>query len=557
MKYYQQAYNIDIKDKKQPLILVRKKGPQDNMLNLYFIPELCNLVGIDEEDVANGLFMKKVSECTKMDPNEKVRKTNEFVEMLKDNTENLTTPEKWSSKKKADYYGIQVNPVKDLFNAYYMKATKLIDAKNNLVKKSNKGDEYLVKKNDMINWLFFYNYEENYDDADFLNKNLKNASRKYGIEIKEPTWVDMKNKDKAEDWIKKANEYFVKGKRKFDFALFLLGENTYIYPKLKVHSLCTNGYISQIVKAESLRKKGILSVCSKILLQINAKLGGALYKIKPEKPLSTKKIMLIGVDSSKHKDKNNYGTGIAMVATIDDSFNEYYNKVYIVKRERPKKKDDGKRKEFFEGESEEESEENSKEETPEEKYRQQFYFCINEFIEEALEAYKKNNKGNKPDWLIIYRQGVSLQQKDFLKNEIREINNTCKTKNILYYYILVNTKSTFKFFQPEDGYYYNPYSGLLVLDGVINRNFFEFYIQPQEVTQGSATPTAFHVAYGNLNFPEIIPKLTFDLCHLYSNWQGSVRMPNVIKCAEKLSKMTAKYKLNELNERLRIGQAYL
>ena len=557
VKYYQQAYNIDIKDKKQPLILVRKKGPQDNMLNLYFIPELCNLVGIDEEDVANGLFMKKVSECTKMDPNEKVRKTNEFVEMLKDNTENLTTPEKWSSKKKADYYGIQVNPVKDLFNAYYMKATKLIDAKNNLVKKSNKGDEYLVKKNDMINWLFFYNYEENYDDADFLNKNLKNASRKYGIEIKEPTWVDMKNKDKAEDWIKKANEYFVKGKRKFDFALFLLGENTYIYPKLKVHSLCTNGYISQIVKAESLRKKGILSVCSKILLQINAKLGGALYKIKPEKPLSTKKIMLIGVDSSKHKDKNNYGTGIAMVATIDDSFNEYYNKVYIVKRERPKKKDDGKRKEFFEGESEEESEENSKEETPEEKYRQQFYFCINEFIDEAVEAYKKNNKGNKPDWLIIYRQGVSLQQKDFLKNEIREINNTCKTKNIPYYYILVNTKSTFKFFQPEDGYYYNPYSGLLVLDGVINRNFFEFYIQPQEVTQGSATPTAFHVAYGNLNFPEIIPKLTFDLCHLYSNWQGSVRMPNVIKCAEKLSKMTAKYKLNELNERLRIGQAYL
>ena len=42
-------------------------------------------------------------------------------------------------------------------------------------------------------------------------------------------------------------------------------------------------------------------------------------------------------------------------------------------------------------------------------------------------------------------------------------------------YILVNTKSTFKFFQPEGGKYYNPYSGLLVLDGVINRNFFELF----------------------------------------------------------------------------------
>ncbi len=96
-----------------------------------------------------------------------------------------------------------------------------------------------------------------------------------------------------------------------------------------------------------------------------------------------------------------------------------------------------------------------------------------------------------------------------------------------------------------------------MIDGVTNRNFFEFYIQPQEVTQGSATPTCFHVAYGNLDLPEIIPKLTFDLCHIYSNWQGTVRIPNVIKAAEKLSKMTAKYKLDELNSGLKFGQAYL
>ena len=196
------------------------------------------------------------------------------------------------------------------------------------------------------------------------------------------------------------------------------------------------------------------------------------------------------------------------------------------------------------------------------KYIGQFHFYINNFIEEATKVYEKNNKGNKPDWIIIYRQGVSLEQKRRLKTEIREIDNTCKTKNIKYYYILVNTKSTFKFFQPgeeegDEDNYYNSWPGLLVLDGVINRNFFEFYIQPQEVTQGSATPTCFHVAYGNLNLPEMIPKFTFDLCHLYSNWQGSVRIPHVMKCAEKLSKMNAKYKLNELNEKIKIGQAYL
>ena len=90
-----------------------------------------------------------------------------------------------------------------------------------------------------------------------------------------------------------------------------------------------------------------------------------------------------------------------------------------------------------------------------------------------------------------------------------------------------------------------------------NPHFYEFYIQPQEVTGGSATPTCFHVAYGNMNSPEFIPKFTFDLCHTYANWQGPVRIPNVIKAAEKLSKMTSKYTKGSLNKELIKGQAYL
>ena len=77
------------------------------------------------------------------------------------------------------------------------------------------------------------------------------------------------------------------------------------------------------------------------------------------------------------------------------------------------------------------------------------------------------------------------------------------------------------------------------------------------MTSGSATPSCFHVAYGNLDFPEMIPKLTFDLCHLYNNWQGIVRVPHVLKAAEKLSKMTAKYTCQQLNDKLKLGQSYL
>jgi hypothetical protein len=44
---------------------------------------------------------------------------------------------------------------------------------------------------------------------------------------------------------------------------------------------------------------------------------------------------------------------------------------------------------------------------------------------------------------------------------------------------------------------------------------------------------------------------------MYANWQGPVRIPNVIKNAEKLSKMTAKYTKDTLNQNLVLGQSYL
>ena len=373
----------------------------------------------------------------------------------------------------------------------------------------------------MTNWICFYE-KYNYNDAENLYNNLDKASKKFGLKIAEPEWIEMRNNSSAEDWTDTADDYFGENKSDYDFAVFLLGRNDKIYTQLKRHSLCQNGYVSQVVKAKSLQKKGIMSICSKILLQINGKLGGISYKTIQDKSIIDRKIMVVGVDSSHIRGK---GTGVAMVATINDSFTNFYNKEEIIKEKNNKEK---------------------------------LQYCVSSFIDEAINVYKKEND-EAPSNVIIYRQGVSLQQKEYLKTEIAEIDFSLETKNILYYYVLVNTKTTFKFFEKAktNNKFSNPGPGLLVIDGVTNKNFFEFYIQPQEVTQGSATPTCFHVAYGNMKFPELIAKFTYDLCHIYSNWQGTVRIPNVIKAAEKLSKMTAKYKLDELNKNLQKGQAYL
>ena len=509
--YYEKKYKIKIKNLNQPLLVVKKVDSTQKEINLYFVPELCNLAGLDDEFIKDRDFMKQLANFTKLTPKDRITKTNEFLKLLVNNEKKK--PDQLSAKEKSELYGIEVTALDQHHKAYNIKDTILEGAGHSKIA-LNKPFKVISKK-DMTKWICLYR-KSNYNDADYLFKSLSKASQGYGLVISEPEWVEMGDRDDAQTWVNTADDYM--NGNQYKFALFLLDKNDRIYRTIKIHSLCRQGYVSQVVKVSSL-KKNALSVCSKILLQINAKLSGVSYIAKFDNDVKDRKLMIIGVDSSHIKGKR---TGVAMVATINPSFTNFYNKEHII----------------------------------EEKTKEQFVFSISSFIEEAIAKYNEFNK-HLPGGIIIYRQGVSFQQKEFLEKEVQNIQKVCDKNKILYEYILVNTKTTYKFFEYKKEGYANPEGGLLVLNGVTNRNLFEFYIQPQKVTGGSATPSCFTVAYGNLNFPEIIPKLTFDLCHLYSNWQGPVRVPHVLKSAEKLSKMTAKYTCEELNASLSTGQAYL
>jgi aubergine-like protein len=509
--YYLEKYKIKIHNYNQPLLIVHKTNSEGKDIPLYFVPELCHLAGLDDEFIKDRDFMKQLADYTKLTPKDRINKTNEFLKLLVE-TEKIKG--KISSKEKSELYGIEVKALDQLHKAYNMKETILLG--NNKTEISTKDKVFdVISKKDMTKWICLYR-KSNFNDADKLYKSLSSASRGYKLAISEPEWVEMNDRDDAQEWVKAAYDY-MKGKE-YTFAVFLLDKNDKIYKTIKIYSLCIDGYVSQVVKVNSL-KKNALSVCAKILLQINAKLSGVSYIAKFDKSIKDRKLMVIGVDSSHIKGKR---TGIAMVATINTSFTNFYNKEEIIIEEK----------------------------------KERFLFAISSFIEEAIAKYNGLNK-QLPGGIIIYRQGVSFQQKEFLTNEVINIQKVCDKNKILYEYILVNTKTTYKFFEKTKEGYENPEGGLLVLNGVTNRNFYEFYIQPQQVTGGSATPSCFTVAYGNMNYPEIIPKLTFDLCHLYSNWQGTIRVPHVLKSAEKLSKMTAKYTEAELNEGLSVGQAYL
>ena len=110
-EYYKEVLNIEIKHEEQPLILVvnpKKFLGNPNDLEVYqkkevlnsekshplkfYIPELCTLIGINEEDANNYKFMEKIIEKTRLEPDKKIKQIKKCFELFYDTTEKKTCP---------------------------------------------------------------------------------------------------------------------------------------------------------------------------------------------------------------------------------------------------------------------------------------------------------------------------------------------------------------------------------------------------------------------------------------------------------------------------------
>ena len=90
-------------------------------------------------------------------------------------------------------------------------------------------------------------------------------------------------------------------------------------------------------------------------------------------------------------------------------------------------------------------------------------------------------------------------------------------------------------FTPE---LYNPDSGSVIMENLSVDKSYDFHLASQKVTQGTCTPTLFKVAYDNSKIPmEALISFTFEQCFNYYNWEGAVRVPACLQCADKMSKL--------------------
>ena len=130
---------------------------------------------------------------------------------------------------------------------------------------------------------------------------------------------------------------------------------------------------------------------------------------------------------------------------------------------------------------------------------------------------------------------------------IQSFFSSLNLDNLKFNYISVNKKTDLKFFQEKGRGYENPQSGTVIDTEVIAPNDYQFYLQPQYVNQGTATPVEYHVLYSTINMPiEDLEKITL------------IREPAALKFAEVCNGFTSKYLGNDfVHEKLNNTPFYI
>jgi aubergine-like protein len=109
-----------LKDKKQPLLIsfTKKTKPDGKRECIGLVPELCRLTGVTEEMRTNFRLMRAVSDYTRLDPKERIRKLNSYNSRLMRSQDSVNIFEEWGlemDRKIMDIRARVLNPETIIF----------------------------------------------------------------------------------------------------------------------------------------------------------------------------------------------------------------------------------------------------------------------------------------------------------------------------------------------------------------------------------------------------------------------------------------------------------
>ena len=519
--YYESKYKIVFKYDDQPLFIEENRNEKNSKLK-YLIPELLYITGNDELDIKEKedffLMNKKMST-----PYEKLKKltkgisylTKEEKKRIVKNGENVEFPspkdikEQWGINFSENFLELRggVLPLPQIkFFEKNFEEIKLISGKFKIQKVLT--PMTFDEKNCLL--LTFKNLV---DIAKNDCEQITKSAQAFGLQFSLPELhiIEHTKKNEIIPDLEKIN--FNSGKK---MAMIVLDQNTRnLYPTIKDYIYSQAGIASQCMLHDEQARPNInkfsMSYYSAVLNQMVVKAQGELFEIKFCDKLSKGKSMIIGIESSRFKDKIKYH----LSASYNENLNKFYN--------------DGKSANIKENHID----------------------TLLFLLKNALDHFSKNNKNTLPETVIIYREGMynDLRNDKFVKNEIIEIEKFFKGNYRENYkpkltVFNVNKRTNLKFFEKleKDSYKSVPI-GTCIDDEVTTPDLFEFYLQCMEYEKGVSIPVQYLCLFNNnedltmTDFEEI----TFNQSYYRWNSSGPTRIPVALANAEEMNRYHSKY----------------
>ncbi|XP_064106512.1 piwi-like protein Siwi [Macrobrachium nipponense] len=495
MEYYEKSYNIRIKDPNQPMLLSKpkKRDLRRGSGMIYLVPELCVMTGLTDEMRQDFNMMRDLSHYMRMTPDKRVATLLRFNQDLSSSKPIKDEMQNWGLKIATDLVQVQgrILPPETI-----CQGEKVItfDQKSSDWSRETRSLK-LHSAISLKNWAMVFTSRSN-EDARELSTTLQRVGPPMGMSIASPRNICLRG-DSTPEFVGVLND--LSG---FQLVLVILPNNRLDrYSAIKRHLTVKMGVPSQCVLSRTLfKKQRLMSVATKIAIQMNCKLGGEPWKVN----VPIKLAMVIGYDT--YHDKRTRGASYGgIVSSINQSWTRYFSQV---------------------------SQHRNQEE------------LTNNFatgVKNALAKFVEFN-GATPQYVLVYRDGVGEGQIEYVKEHeiqaIKQCFETCKI-NPKFAFIIVSKRITTRIMSDMRGRPDNPSPGTVVDDVITLPERYDFYLISQSVNQGTVSPTSFNIIDDSTGLrPDYMQRLAYKLTHMYFNWQGTVRVPAPCQFAHKLAYLT-------------------
>jgi aubergine-like protein len=495
--YYRDAYNIDIKDREQPLLVsMPKKRDQRRGMEgpILLIPELCYCTGLSDDMRSDFKMMKAISGYTHMDPRGKKETLEGFVRQIGTNPEANQIMNDWNlefDKNLVQLNSRLLNP-ENIFQASPERSYSYRSENTDWTKEMRGAPLKLpVALNDFL--LVFTRNDA--QKADEFFKTLRKVGGPMGMQVGNPTIVELPD-DRTETYVSALKSRI---HPKLQMAIVILPRNTKDrYDAIKKVCCLEKPVPSQCILSRTL-SKNMMSVTTKIALQLNCKLGGELWAVD----IPIKNTMVIGIDTY-HDTAQKGRSAVGFCASMNNTLTRYYCQS------------------FFQAPG------------------QELASSLRQVVGAALEQYKSVNK-TLPDRIFVYRDGVGEGQlQQVFEFEVAQFRESFAASspgyNPKFTFIVVTKRINTRFMAAMGRQVGNPLAGTIVDSVVTKQQWYDFFLVSQSVRQGTVAPSHFNVIWDSSGLkPDHIQRLSYKLCHLYYNWPGTIRVPAPCQYAHKLA----------------------